>query len=512
MVHPCSSIGNNVLMRQSSVIVPTRGTGSKLEVFWSQRHVDLAFLGGFWAFAGGSLDPGDETLPLTSAPPRGCPGAAHYGCAARELFEEMGLLVTDRGVRHVSEDPGLRRLRELTAAPGEFAAALAARGERIDVERFLPLGAWVTPEWFEIGHDSEFFALHLTSDEDARFGDRLADDLLAAELASGEWIDPEEALWSWRAGTKLITPPIRYLLEAFAGEESVDDVELDADGVALTYDAWLATSGIYLVPLRSLTLPPATHTNCLIVGEDRFVVIDPGSPFEREQELLQLLLDQMVADGRHFEAVVLTHHHPDHIAGVEALQARYGAPLWAHGETASRVDFATARCLEQGDTIDLGPDSLECHHTPGHAPGHLCFFHPRTGGLIAGDLVASSGTILVNPPDGHMGAYLDSLQRMRDLAARTLYPAHGWVVTNPADRLDFYIRHRLQREDKVHAALVRFAKPATPADLVPDAYDDAPAAVWPLATRSAEAHLIHLVEIGRARRLPDERYFEAFSF
>ena len=271
---------------------------------------------------------------------------------------------------------------------------------------------------------------------------------------------------------------------------------------------WLAADGIYLVPLKTPTLPPATHTNCLVVGEEELVVVDPGAPDPEDQAPLLDLLDGLRADGRRLRAIVLTHHHPDHTGAATALVARYGLPIWAHrrtteqleGEQGGELARAVDRLLSDGDTIELGPDSLAVLHTPGHASGHLCLHHARTDAVIAGDLVAAHGTILVNPPDGHMGDYLASLDRIRDLAPRALYPAHGGIITDPVARLQHYIDHRLAREEKVHRALVACGEAATAMDLVPQAYDDAPQAVWPLAARSAQAHLDHLVELGRARR------------
>ena len=507
-------------MQRSAVIVPTRGSGKNREIFWSQRQYHMAFLGGFWAFSGGSVDEDDVTIPLSGRAARRAPppslrsdspwqgeprapgtrgvGHAFYGCAARELFEEMGLWVTDRGIRHVSEDGELRQLRERILAGGSFAEALRERGESVAAERFCPVGHWVTPSWFEVPFDSEFFAVHLTAEENARFGAALGEHLLEKELIRGEWTTSAEGLSAWRAAEKFITPPIRYLLEAFEEGGDLGDVDLESGDVDMRYDAWLATGGIYVIPLRTPTIPPATHTNCVVIGDERLVIIDPGSPYEGELALLDEILGQMIEDGRQLEAVVLTHHHVDHVGGVAHLRERYDLPVWAHVRTAEHVDFAVDRQLEHEEVLELGSEQLRCVHTPGHASGHLCFVHERTMGVVAGDLVASNGTILVNPPDGHMGDYLDSLRRIRELGPRAIYPAHGWIITNPVERLEFYERHRLEREEKVYEALRRLGKPGTAADLVPDAYSDAPKAVWPIAARSAEAHLVHLVELGRA--------------
>ena len=68
---------------------------------------------------------------------------------------------------------------------------------------------------------------------------------------------------------------------------------------------------------------------------------------------------------------------------------------------------------------------MEAHHTPGHAPGHLAFHLRERRALIAGDMVGGMSTILIDPEQGDMGAYLDSLERLRRLDCRTLLPGHG---------------------------------------------------------------------------------------
>lgn len=489
-------------MKTSSVIVLSRGTGDDVEVLWSQRNHTMAFLGGFWAFAGGAVEDGDDGLPMQPAPPEGFPAPAFYGCAAREIFEEHGLLVTTEGLRHVATDPALVPHREAVLRGEEFDGALEELGAAIDTDRFWPLARWITPEWFALRFDSEFFSIHLLPDEAVALGEVLTGDLLDGELIDAEWIRPAAALRLWHDAERFITPPIRYLLEAMIEHDDLRQIDLHADDVASTYDAWLSVDGIYLVPLESPTIPPATHTNCIIVGTDRLLVIDPGSPYDTQQELLASLLAQMIEDGKTIEAVVLTHHHPDHVGGVSALVEQFDCDVWAHPKTQALVGdaFHVDRTLSDADRIGHDDDVLRVVYTPGHASDHIALLHERTRVLLAGDLIASHGTILVNPPDGHMGSYLESIDRVRALEPHAIYPAHGWIVTNPLERLDYYASHRLEREEKVFDALVRFDAPATPMDLVPDAYVDAPKTVWPIAARSALAHLEHLVEVERAVR------------
>jgi len=279
----------------------------------------------------------------------------------------------------------------------------------------------------------------------------------------------------------------------------------DDDGDAFGVDG---APWIRVLPLRTPTLPPATRTNCYIVGEaSRAVAIDPATPYADEQARLDAYL---TAEGIRLEAVVLTHHHVDHVGDAARLSARHGVPVLAHRETAARVAgrVQVSRTLDDGERLDVGPKGLRALFTPGHAPGHLCFVDAAAGAIVAGDMVASVGTIIIEPDDaGDMRQYLDSLRLLRgevDAGATTLLPAHGPPIADGGARLDFYVAHRLQREARVAAALGD--APATPAELVPAAYPDVAAALYPLAARSLLAHLYKLEHEGRARRHADGRW------
>jgi endoribonuclease LACTB2 len=265
---------------------------------------------------------------------------------------------------------------------------------------------------------------------------------------------------------------------------------------------------IRVVPLRTPTLPPATRTNCYIVGEaDRAVIIDPATPYADEQARLD---DYVAREGIQLAEIVLTHHHVDHVGDAARLAARHGVPVAAHRETAARVAgrVAVARELADGERLPYGPRGLRALFTPGHAPGHLCFVDEAAGAIVAGDMVASVGTIIIEPDDsGDMRLYLESLKLLKrevDAGAACLLPAHGPPIVDGGARLDFYVAHRLEREGRVAAALGE--APAEVAALVPAAYPDVAPLLYPLAARSLLAHLVKLEYEGRARRHADGRW------
>jgi len=273
-------------------------------------------------------------------------------------------------------------------------------------------------------------------------------------------------------------------------------------GAAATQDVATATltwvaPGIRVLALRTPTLPPATRTNVYLVGPTAgpVAVVDPGSPYPEEQAALDRVLAELPP-----AAVLLTHHHGDHIGGATALAERWSVPIVSHPLTAARLDgvVAVTELAEDGDVI-CGATAI---FTPGHAPGHLCF--GVGDAVIAGDMVAGVGTILIEPGDGDMAVYFASLERLRARPPHALLPAHGPAIPDGHAKLSEYLAHRKLREARVIAALRD--EPRSLAELVAEAYGDTPRALWPLAERSLLAHLIKLVREQRARDAGDGRW------
>lgn len=254
---------------------------------------------------------------------------------------------------------------------------------------------------------------------------------------------------------------------------------------------------MWVLPLRTPTLPPATSTNTLVVAGERVIVIEPATPHDDEREVLDDVLAELAADGRALAAILITHHHVDHVGYANELRDRHGVPIVAHPATAARVGFPIDRTVDHGERIELGDGiALRAVFTPGHAPGHLVWVEERCNVAYAGDMVAGEGTILIDPEDaGDMRDYLDSLSRLGALATAKLVPAHGPVLEDPRAVVQHYIAHRLAREAKVVAALGSGASVVD--DVLARAYADTPTHLWVLARRSLAAHLGKLVRDGR---------------
>jgi glyoxylase-like metal-dependent hydrolase (beta-lactamase superfamily II) len=143
---------------------------------------------------------------------------------------------------------------------------------------------------------------------------------------------------------------------------------------------------------------------------------------------------------------------------------------------------------------------LRVIHTPGHASNHLCYLHEGERVLFTGDHVMQGSTVVINPPDGDMAAYMASLQRVAAEAGESydqIAPGHGFLIGDPARALEALIAHRRRRESKLKAAMAA-AGPTSIDDLLPAVYDDVPVARHPVARRSLQAHLLHLEQQGIA--------------
>jgi ribonuclease/clavin/mitogillin len=257
--------------------------------------------------------------------------------------------------------------------------------------------------------------------------------------------------------------------------------------------------GVARLALRTPTLPPATHTNTWVVGEGELTVVDPASPWDDERARLLDALSPRLAAGERVARLFLTHHHHDHVGGAAhlraALRARgHDVPVAAHPVTASLLQPGLVdELVHDGDELLPGVSAV---FTPGHAPGHLCLAGP--GWVVAGDMVAGEGTILLNPADGDLDEYLASLARLAALAPTTLLPAHGQALPHALTVLSTYTAHRHARSEQVLAALLDRGH-AAPMDLVPVVYRELDRGAWPVAAIQLETHLRWLVRHGRAR-------------
>jgi glyoxylase-like metal-dependent hydrolase (beta-lactamase superfamily II)/8-oxo-dGTP pyrophosphatase MutT (NUDIX family) len=472
-----------------SVVLFTPDSPPKL--LWTTRAEDVT-LGGWQAFPGGVVEAADRDLP-TDAPSE--PAAV---AALRELFEELGILLAD-GAESLSESAAEALREAFRRDPEEGGRRFRDAGLRFRTSEAVEVGHWITPD-ARAGvrvkrFDARFYAFEVPSPSVLRPD--------PAEIAVAEWVTADDALARWKRGEVLLAPSMAAVLRNARTRFDVEAMRREKNADGTMGDSYEVVPGVTMLALRTPTLPPATHTNAYLLGDEDAVLVEPASPYEDEIARAVRFVEEKRAAGIRLHAILATHHHPDHIGGAVALKEQLGLPLWGHAQTIARLDGVVGfeREIDDGEVISVGEDlEIEAVHTPGHAPGHLCFVHRPSGAMIAGDMVAGIGTILVEPHDGDMALYLESL---RDIARREpslLLPAHGGPIRESAAKAEAYVAHRLMREEKVMAALAAHGAPATPAEIVPVAYDDAPAAVYPIAAMATEAHLIKLVADGRVAR------------
>ncbi len=265
------------------------------------------------------------------------------------------------------------------------------------------------------------------------------------------------------------------------------------------------TASVEMFSVRTPTLPPATHTTSYALGTRQVLLIEPSTPYDDERQAWLAWARGLSSRGRVAIALAATHHHVDHVSGAAFLARELGLPLWVHEATKTRIEVPVGRTLEEGEEIVLdgpSPERWRVLHTPGHAPGHVCFHDERRGVLLAGDMVASVGTILIAPSDGgDMRTYLEQLARLEALDLRLALPAHGDPIDAPRAMFRQYIDHRAMREQRIVDAL-RLA-PLELGELVANLYADVSPAVWPIAQESLRAHLAKLVTEGRVRVTDD---------
>jgi len=522
-----------VTPRPAATLILLRAGAAGLETLLLQRTQGAVFLGGAYVFPGGSLDAADNAaqrvIGLTDAQASqrlGVPsgGLAYYVAAVRECFEEAGVLLA------VHEDG--------TPVDAARAAGLLPHRERFfDVlekeDLYIPAGAlayyghWITQPGRPRRFDTRFFTAL------APEGQEGAHD--ATEHIHQLWTTPREALERGKRGeielvyatTQTLQELARFAEPRAAFEHAQGLAEIatnracraqgkDGERVFRRGDPqyfeihWCdpqesGQSSYDLVPgvpkrldryTTRLTAPnpgamTGPGTNTYLVGEHELAVIDPGPAIDSHIERILAFPN--------IRWVLCTHTHLDHSPAAAAIKAATGATVF--GRPAPRgqdATFAPDEVLEDGQRIRLGSTSFTAIHTPGHASNHLCYLLEETKMLFTGDHVMQGSTVVINPPDGNMRAYLASLERLLAEDLAVLAPGHGYLIGEPRHELRRLMQHRMKREAKVLGAL-RTLGEASVDELVPLVYDDVPVRMHGWAARSLTAHLHKLVADGAAR-------------
>jgi glyoxylase-like metal-dependent hydrolase (beta-lactamase superfamily II)/8-oxo-dGTP pyrophosphatase MutT (NUDIX family) len=485
-----ASAGTGAAPKDAAAVILLRAETDRANplVYWARRNERMAFLGGFHAFPGGQREAADAETRVDNC--QDVETAAMIACAARELFEELNVLVA-RGAEALTKGQRASLLDDLESGRMTFAALLDHYGLHLDAKDFMFSGRWVTPPFSPRRFDTWFFLVNCPPGQEPFLTGE-------AELEAGEWITAKEAVARWQRSEILTAPPVLHALQVLAGGLT-DDLATRFLSLPQAKREPVRRiefrPGFICFPVRTPTKPPATHTNCYLIGRDELVILDPASPYEEEQAALASCVDDLLKEGRKIREIILTHLHPDHIGGVRALVEHLGGrvEVAAHPLTAKALagTISVDRLIEDGDVIELAGEPrlvLRALHTPGHARGHLCFYEEQTGALITGDNIVGLGSVLIDPPEGNMRDYLRSLERLRNLPHLTvLFGAHGPAIGSPRAKIEEYIAHRLERETNILAAIREGA--STPSEIVARVYTDVHPKALPMAERAVIAHL-----------------------
>jgi len=549
---------DRLVPRPAATLLLLRDGSRGPEAFLLQRTKSAAFLAGAHVFPGGALDKADSDprvlrrvtgisdaqasarLGLESG------GLAYWVAAIRECFEEAGILLAESEEGHALDAARAAALAQHRAL---LHAGKLAFHELLERERLvLPGGAlayfghWITAPGRARRFDARFFLALAPPDQPGAHD--------GTELIDSVWLRPAEALEREASGAMQLVFATRNTLadvqrfsraqDAFehAREAEVETNRacwaLGADGAATLFRRrdpqyfeihWsdpeeTGQTSIALTPgvpkrldayvTRIVAPNPGVMTgpgtNTYLVGGDELAVIDPGPAIDSH------IAAVLAAGAGRIRWVICTHTHRDHSPAAQALKAATGAALLGRpapqlpGQDAS---FVPDRVIGHGEPLTVSGLSLRALHTPGHASNHLCYLLKNTRMLFTGDHMMQGSTVVINPPDGDMRAYLDSLELLLGEDLRILAPGHGYLIGEPHREVRRLIRHRLAREQKVLNALDS-TRALTPEQMVVEVYDDVSPRLHGVALRSLAAHLDKLVAEGRAT-VTDGRYSLAQS-
>ena len=497
----------------------------------TRRSATASFAPGAYVFPGGGIDAADAQAHDAAAhrPAQAGERLTQAIAAIRESFEELGILLARHADGRMADAADIAALDR--HAP--FVAQCRERGLVLAADEVFLLAHWITDRDLPRRFDVPFLVARMPQGQSP-----VADE---AEQFEPVWVRPADALARHEAGQFfMIFPTIRTLqrlkdhpsvdavLQACAGEKPlwtscpraglVQGAEarymehempygelalVCPDGQILHHLDWRTDEAVPLLKnVVRVTAPnpgvmTGPGTNSYVVGDPDtgYLVIDPGPEDAEHQQRLW-----RVANGD-IRMIVCTHSHPDHSPGARPLQALcrtrppiLGLPSAPTARAASA--FTPDRALADGELLALAghgaTHTLKVLHTPGHAANHLCLVLVEDGLLFSGDHILNGSTTVVDPPDGDMSAYLDSLDRLAAACEADgiefILPAHGHVLGFAPLAIAHLKAHRLQREARILAAM-RERPHGTLEDWVELAYADVPPRMWPVAKRSLLAHV-----------------------
>ena len=250
-----------------------------------------------------------------------------------------------------------------------------------------------------------------------------------------------------------------------------------------------------------------TGTQTYVVGQEDgpdCAVIDPGPDDPAHLDAIESTIENRVV-----RAIMCTHTHRDHSPGAAPLAQRTGAPVVGCAPLVLKTELPRAdeafdttyepdRVLEDGEQMRGTGWTLTAVATPGHTSNHLCFALEESGALFTGDHVMGWSTSVVIPPDGDMGDYMASLEKLMAREDTVYHSAHGPAIEKPRQLVRGMIGHRRQRENQIVRLMGERARPVS--EFIPEMYKGLDERLIPAAEMSVTAHLIDLEKRGLAAK------------
>jgi glyoxylase-like metal-dependent hydrolase (beta-lactamase superfamily II) len=245
-------------------------------------------------------------------------------------------------------------------------------------------------------------------------------------------------------------------------------------------------------------------TNTYLLGDNEVAVLDPGPAIPAHIDAI------LAAAGDRIRWIVCTHTHPDHSPAWQAVAEATGAQVIGGSPPDDMFQdntFKPTLEVQHDHVLATNEFTLRAVHTPGHVGNHYCYFLEEEGMLFAGDHIMNGSTVVIIPPSGDMKAYIESLQLLLKYPLKFIAPGHGDVMPEPTATVDWLVKHRLQREQKVVDSL-RSTGRASLEQLVKVVYDDVNTSLHKMAMLSLSAHLIKLQHEQRAQLHADDDTWE----
>ncbi len=266
--------------------------------------------------------------------------------------------------------------------------------------------------------------------------------------------------------------------------------------------------GIHCIIVGQGASPGMYATNTyLIMGSQGAAFLDTG--WNREDDI-KARLDYIQQVGNPpMKAIIVTHRHPDHWGGAPAIQKATDAPIVASPTEKEPIEAnmegaKVDQVVQDGETLALGDMTLEFIHAPGHTVGSLGVFIREKKALFTGDNVMGTGTSVINPGEGDIALYIQTMEKFLGYDPETIYPGHGPVVNNPKAKLQGLINHRKEREQQILALLQQ--GPRSVEQLFKAIYDELEERVQNLARNQIRSHLDKLENESRVTATGEETY------